>query len=178
MRKLSIRSSRKDDDGALLLQSNRLDDGDVTTPANSDDKSEEGAFEDRDVLIHGDSKFEDGDAPIHTERKLEDGVSLIRSDRKFEDVFYLIGDVGWLQIGYYGFGCIIEIAVSLSVLFYIFEYANPGWTCEVSHTIEIDADGTSYYNNTVVNNFCPTENLTCTNLTFSDEFASLSTDVS
>jgi hypothetical protein len=47
----------------------------------------------------------------------------------FEDIFDLIGHIGFIQICMYSFACVIEIAVSLSVLFYSLEYANPGWTC-------------------------------------------------
>jgi hypothetical protein len=110
----------------------------------------------------------------------------------FEDVFNLIGHVGCFQICIYLFGCIIEVSVALSIVFYTLEYANPGWSCAPDQT---NTTGSTHFNSTTLGdnlganftalgneltlrNYCPKDGSTrCTNLTYADDFTSISTEV-
>ncbi|XP_064630702.1 solute carrier family 22 member 15-like [Lineus longissimus] len=102
----------------------------------------------------------------------------------FEDIFELIGHIGTTQVCMYLIACVIEVAVSLSVLFYSLEYANPGWTClEVSNSSDtlITQNGTGnetgiWTSGNLTENVCPLTNSSCVNLTYSDEYTSISTE--
>jgi hypothetical protein len=104
----------------------------------------------------------------------------------FEDIFELIGHFGCVQLFMYIFACVIESCVSLSVTFFMLEYANPGWTCAQvlnASDISIAQNGTGnnlerWISGNVSENACPFPESPCINLTYSDEFTSISTEVS
>ncbi|XP_064630884.1 solute carrier family 22 member 7-like [Lineus longissimus] len=112
----------------------------------------------------------------------------------FEDVFELMGGAGCFQVGLYFLCCGIEVSVALSVVFYYFEYANPGWTCAP----ESNATGAMRYNftaqgqhawtglenitaafenETSLKDYCPADGSTrCENLKYASDFTSISTE--
>jgi hypothetical protein len=91
---------------------------------------------------------------------------------KFEDLFEHIGGLGRAQWLLYCSAAVFESTCFITMYYFIFEMASPGFQCIQTET---DSNGSLIYGN--VTDKCPKAPLTCTNLTFNKEYTTVKTEV-
>ncbi|XP_074648951.1 solute carrier family 22 member 15-like [Tubulanus polymorphus] len=92
---------------------------------------------------------------------------------EFDEMFETLGDLGLYQLLVFIMANVLELSSTLSVMYFIFECADPGWKCA---SIECE---NSCVNSTLPNSpegFCSTEDLSCVNRTFNPIYSSALTE--
>ncbi|XP_074648952.1 solute carrier family 22 member 15-like [Tubulanus polymorphus] len=92
---------------------------------------------------------------------------------EFDDLFETLGDLGFYQLLVYVMANVMESSGTLSVMYFIFECADPGWKC-ASIECENSCVNSSMPNST--DGFCTTEDLVCINRTFNPTLTSALTE--
>ncbi|XP_074649353.1 solute carrier family 22 member 15-like [Tubulanus polymorphus] len=92
---------------------------------------------------------------------------------EFDDIFETLGDLGFYQLWVYVMSNVLEISATLSVMYFVFECADPGWKC-ASIECENSCVNLSLPNST--DGFCSTEDLVCINRTFNPTLTSALTE--
>ncbi|XP_074648522.1 solute carrier family 22 member 15-like [Tubulanus polymorphus] len=92
---------------------------------------------------------------------------------EFDDIFETLGDLGLYQLLVFVMSNLIEISGTLSVMYFVFECADPGWKC-ASIECKISCVNLSLPNST--NGFCSTEDSICVNRTFNPTYTSALTE--
>ncbi|XP_074648511.1 organic cation transporter protein-like [Tubulanus polymorphus] len=96
-----------------------------------------------------------------------------RIDVKFDDIFESLGDLGFYQLLVFVMSNLLELSGTVSVMYFIFECADPGWKCA---SIECANSCVNLSMPNSTDGFCSTENLICVNRTFNPTFTSALTE--
>ena len=106
----------------------------------------------------------------------EDSRSNEKRPGVFEDILEEVGSAGVAQILTITFSVLVETTVCYSLFYFVFEGANPGFSCMHVPVGTENSTLDPVYN--ITKDECPDAGYRCANLTYEDDLTSIVTEVS